>query len=146
MRINDTLVVNLILDTGTRNIVLFGKRFQKYFTTQPNRPIQFSGLGSGKPVIGKLTINNEVSIQSISGLDIPIVVVPNKNLFESYLNVHGVIGYEIFLKFEVEINPAAQQITFRSPEHSTLSKQYVRLPLRIVDSRPLLDCQIIFQG
>ena len=53
VRINDTLVVNLILDTGTRNIVLFGKRFQKYFTTQPNRPIQFSGLGSGKPVIGK---------------------------------------------------------------------------------------------
>ena len=81
VRINDTLRVNLILDTGTRNIVLFGKRFQKYFKFEPSQQVQFSGLGSGNPVFGKLSINNEVSIQSVIGLDIPIVVVPNKNLF-----------------------------------------------------------------
>ena len=29
--INDSIQVNLILDTGCRNLVLFGKRFQKLF-------------------------------------------------------------------------------------------------------------------
>jgi Aspartyl protease len=142
VRINDTLEVNLILDTGTRNIVLFGKRFQKYFRFEPNKLIQFSGLGSGKSVSGKLSIHNQVSVQSIEGLDIPIVVVPEQNLFARFLNVHGVIGYEIFLKFEVEINPSTREITFRPPEKTKLDKQFTSLPLRIVDSRPILDCTI----
>lgn len=142
VRINDTLVVNLILDTGTRNIVLFGKRFQKYFSFELNQQVQFSGLGTGNPVFGKLTLNNSVSIGSVIGLDIPIVVVNSKNLFSTLVNVHGVIGYELFLKFEVEINPKTQQITFRPPEGNILPEQFTRLPLRVVDTRPFLDCEI----
>lgn len=140
--INDTLEVNLILDTGTRNLVLFGKRFQKHFQFLPDKKIQFSGLGAGNPVFGKLSIKNKVEINTVVGLDIPVVVVPDKNLFGALPSVHGVIGYEIFLKFEIEINPLLREITFRSPIHSNRNEDFVRVPLLIKDSRPILDCEI----
>src|SRR5690349_16842713 len=72
--INDTLKVNLILDTGCRNLVLFGERFDKYFDLYQNKKIQFSGLGSGKPIIGNLALNNKVTIDAVIGQKIPVVV------------------------------------------------------------------------
>jgi aspartyl protease len=140
--INNNLPVNLILDTGTRNLVLFGKQFEKQFQFQPDKKVQFSGLGAGGPIFGQLSINNKVAINSVMGLDIPVVVVPNKNLFGNLVNVHGVIGYEIFLKFEIEINPILQEITFRNPIHTNSHPDFVRIPLAVKDSRPILDCEI----
>jgi hypothetical protein len=140
--INNNLPVNLILDTGTRNLVLFGKQFQKHFQFLPEKKVQFSGLGSGSPIFGRLSINNKVEINSVMGLDIPVVVVPDKNLFGDLIDVHGVIGYEIFLKFEIEINPILQEITFRNPIHTNRNNDFIRIPLSIKDSRPILDCEI----
>src|SRR5687768_3130893 len=97
--INDSINVNLVLDTGCRNIVLFGKRFEKLLEYNRDRQIQFSGLGSGKPVHGFLSLSNKVSIQEVLGESIPVVVVGRKNVLGLYRDVHGVIGYDIFLKF-----------------------------------------------
>src|SRR5687768_7707695 len=57
--INDSIQVNLVLDTGCRNLVLFGKRFQRLFLTEPNQKVQFSGLGDGNPIHGNLSLNNK---------------------------------------------------------------------------------------
>lgn len=140
--LNDTLQVNLILDTGCRNLILFGKRFQKYFSFEQDQKVKFSGLGEGTPVYGKLSLENKVSIQEVLGLRIPVVVVPDQNLFNR--EVHGVIGYDIFTKFEVEINPALHRITFRPAATAELASHYTLVPIRIEDSRPLIDCQVIF--
>jgi len=142
--INDSIQVNLILDTGCRNLVLFGKRFQKLFKLEPNRNVQFSGLGSGKPVVGGLALNNKVSIDAVLGENIPVVVIPNQNLFGAYAKVHGVIGYDIFTKFEVEFNLPKKLITFRPAAKAELAADFMRVPIRIEDSRPLIDCRVVF--
>jgi hypothetical protein len=142
--INDSIAVNLILDTGCRNLVLFGKKFQKLFRTEPDKKIKFSGLGDGNPINGKLSLNNKVSIQAVLGERIPVVIVPQQNLFSAYSNIHGVIGYDIFIKFEIELNPVQQHITFRPAASATLASEYEKIPLRIEDSRPLIQSQIFF--
>src|SRR5690348_6702860 len=101
--INDSVTVNLILDTGCRNLVLFGKKFQKLMRSENGRPIQFSGLGSGRPVVGNVSLSNKVSIYQVLGEQIPIVVVGSRNILNSYRDVDGVIGFELFLKFEIEL-------------------------------------------
>src|SRR4051812_38731006 len=65
--INDSILVNLILDTGCRNLVLFGKRFQRLLKLNSGKQIQFSGLGTGKPVHGFLSLSNSVSIHQVLG-------------------------------------------------------------------------------
>jgi hypothetical protein len=141
--INDSIRLNLILDTGCRNLVLFGKRFQKLLKLNPSRQIQFSGLGSGKPVHGFLSLSNKVSIGQVLGESIPVVVVPERNVLGMYDNVHGVIGYDIFLKFEIELNTRAQTITFRPAMKAIAPNGYVQVPLRIVDSRPVMSSEIL---
>lgn len=145
VRINDSVEVNLILDTGCRNIVLFGKKFQKLIKHFPEQRVQFSGLGNGKPVHGFLSLSNMVSIDEVLGENIPVVIVPDKNLFTQYVNVHGVIGYDIFLKFEIELNPAKQTITFRPAQHATVPAGFYTVPLRIVDSRPIMDSEVLLK-
>jgi hypothetical protein len=143
--INDSIRVNLILDTGCRNLVLFGKRFQKLFQTEPNQKVQFSGLGDGNPIQGKLSLNNKVSIQAVIGEKIPVVIVAEKNLFSTYADIHGVIGYDIFIKFEIELNPLLHVITFRPASSSELSDEFEKIPLIIKDSRPLIKSQVFFK-
>ncbi|MDQ2658573.1 MAG: aspartyl protease family protein, partial [Bacteroidota bacterium] len=110
--INDSIEVNLILDTGCRNLILFGEKFSALFRIHPGKPVIFSGLGTGKPVSGALSLGNKVSIHQVLGAQIPVVITNNK-LFARFDEVHGVIGYDIFLKFEIELNAVKRTITFR---------------------------------
>jgi hypothetical protein len=141
--INDSVRVNLILDTGCRNLVLFGKRFQKMLQLSPGRIVQFSGLGSGKPVNASVSLFNKVSIKQVLGERIPIVVVPNKNVLVGYNGIDGVIGYDIFLKFEIQLNPARQIITFRPAATAVAPSGFTEIPLKIIDSRPVMESNII---
>ena len=142
--INDSIRVNLILDTGCRNLVLFGKKFQALFQTEPDKKVMFSGLGEGDPINGKLSLNNKVSIEAVLGEKIPVIIVPEQNLFSAYKDVHGVIGYDIFIKFEIELDPVRHIITFRPALSSELSLEYEKIPLVIEDSRPLIKSQVFF--
>ena len=141
--LNDSIQVNLILDTGCRNLILFGKRFSKVFLPSTTRPVEFSGLGDGRPVRGKLTIGNKVSIDQVLGENIPVVVVPRNNLFGHYHNVHGVIGYEIFLKFEIELNALQKTITFRKALKSCPPRGFSKVSLRVVDARPVMQSHVL---
>lgn len=140
--INDSVRVNLILDTGCRNIILFGKKNARLFQSTHGRPVEFSGLGDGRPVKGSLSLGNKVSIHSVLGERIPIVVVQQNNLFARHNDVDGVIGYDIFVKFEVELNPALQSITFRHASKTKAPYGYDRIPLRIDDSRPVMESHV----
>lgn len=142
--INNTIHVNLILDTGCRNLILFGKRFEKLFNVQPGRKVEFSGLGDGNPIAGTLALNNKVAIDAVLGEQIPIVLVPTRNLFSRYPNVHGVIGYEVFSRFEIELNPRTKTISFRPGDIAELPKDYARVSLRVVDSRPIMTGVVDF--
>lgn len=112
--INDTIQLNLILDTGCRSLVLFGKKFDDAFIFLPEKRIQFSGLGEGKPISGKISLHNKVTLGEVLGEDITLVVVGEQNVFRRFPQIHGVIGYDLFTRFEIELIPRRQMITLRS--------------------------------
>jgi hypothetical protein len=136
--INDSIKVNLILDTGCRNLILFGKKFRKLLRPHSAKPVKFSGLGRGRPLAGSLSLGNKVNIDEVVGHQIPVVVVPGSNLFGKHQNVHGVIGYEIFLKFEIELNSRLRTITFRPALKTSVPCGYTQIPLKITDARPVM--------
>lgn len=144
--INDSVKVNLIVDTGCRNLILFGKRFSKRLRITPGKTVAFSGLGDGRSVKGKLSLGNKVCINQVLGEQIPVVVVENNNLFANYNNVHGVIGYDIFVKFEVEINARKKTITFRPAMKSKAPAGYTQIPLRIIDAKPVMKSEVYLNG
>ena len=135
--INDSIQLNLILDTGCRNMILFGKKFLRELIIQPGKGFQFSGLGSGRPVNGSLSLGNKVSIGEVLGERIPIVVVPQQGLFGRYHNVDGIIGYDVFIKFEIELDPGKQIIFFRPAATAELGIGFTMIPIKIIDSKPV---------
>lgn len=143
VKINDSINVNLILDTGCRNVVLFGKRFQNMFTIMPNRIIEFSGVGNERIVKGSLSLGNKVSIDAVVGTEMPVVVVHNKTMFSTLPGIDGIIGYDIFTRFEVELDPANRLITFRSAYTNFIPPGFARIPIRVTDSKPVIS-SIIF--
>lgn len=144
--INDTVHLNLILDTGCRNVILFGNRLSKHFNIHAGRKATFSGLGAGKALVGDLSLDNKVAIDAVLGERIPIVLVPRPKMFQDMRNVDGIIGYDIFIKFEIELHPARQFITFRPAATATLAAAYSRVPIRIVDSRPIVQSTLFANG
>ena len=141
--INDTVRVNLILDTGCRNLVLFGTRFNKVFELHPDKKVNFSGLGSGEPVSGRLSLNNKVSIDAVIGEKIPVVIIPDQELFKSGDHVDGIIGYDIFIKFEVELNCSERRITFRPAIKAEISPEYEKVAIKVEDGRPIISSTLL---
>jgi len=142
--INNDLHVNLVMDTGCRNLVLFGRKFQKHFSFEPSHMVQFSGLGQGNALQGRLSLGNTISIGAIQGERIPVIVVPSKNVFEYMNEVDGVIGYDLLFRFEVEINSIAKRIIFRPAMLTAITEGYTKIPMHINDSAPILNSSIIF--
>lgn len=143
--INDSIRVNLILDTGCRNIVLFGKRFTKLFNTRGAKSASVTGHGTGKGIDGFITLENKIAIDIVNGKRIPIVIVPGRSIFAGLVEVDGVVGYEIFSKFEVEIDFPMHRITFRTggTGNSNLNN-FIRIPLSVQDSKPVIAARVGF--
>ena len=143
--INDSIRVNLILDTGCRNIVLFGKRFAKLFSAKGARNVSVTGHGSGKGIDGFIALENKIAIDIVGGRRIPVVVVPGRSIFAGLTEVDGVVGYEIFSKFEVEINFPLHRITFRAGGAGNPNlNSFIKIPLTVQDSKPVIVAGISF--
>src|SRR5688572_28350118 len=143
--INDSIRVNLILDTGCRNIVLFGKRFAKLFSSKGARNVSVTGHGTGKGIDGFIALENKIAIDIVGGKRIPVVVVPGRSIFAGLVEVDGVVGYEIFSKFEVEINFPMHRITFRAGGMSNSNmNSFIKIPLTVQDSKPVIIAAIGF--
>ena len=144
--INDTIRFNLVLDTGCRTLILFGKQFEKKLTMVRGKTIQFSGMGSGKPARGEVSLGNAVSMGPVEGKEIPIVVVPGRNLFRNHMRIDGLIGYDIFTRFEIELHANRQQITFRSAFRRSLPAGYSHIPLTMTGDKPMIASTLALPG
>ena len=140
--INDSIKVNLILDTGTRNIVLFGKQFSDQFKTETSRPVHLAGMGTGKPTSGVVSLGNSFVMGSLIGKNVPVVLVRKKSIYFSGCKVDGIIGYDIFSRFEVQVDARQNLITFRSAKIKHIPSNFVQLPIRVEATKPLLDANI----
>ena len=106
--LNDTIRVNLILDPGSKNLVLFGKRYyRKLQRTNGDRV-------SGEPGASEnlVSYNNTVTIGPLSEKDVSIVVVSNTNLINFFNSVNGVIGTDLFEKLNPVVDRRKQVMTF----------------------------------
>lgn len=144
--VNGGKVLHLLLDTGCRNIVLFGKSFLDEFDVLSGRTVEFSGMGSGKSVKGFLSLNNSVKLGAIDGETVPIVIVPDRNIFRKHYKIDGLIGYDIFTRFEIELVPSEQTITFRSAFKQYDHSGFTKMKIDVIDSRPMIRSRIDLSG
>jgi hypothetical protein len=142
-RINDTLNVRLILDTGTRSMLLYGKRFAGLQNLSPNRQVKVAGWGSPEGVAAAVSYPNNIRIGHISGEALAIAVVTNRSLFPDRPKIDGIIGYELFVKFVVEINYKTKMIYLFEKMPFGHAQGFTSVPLEINKAMPQVQSSII---
>lgn len=144
VKVND-MDLNLILDTGMRSIVLFGKHFEKKLETLDDVTVRLSGYGKKKNRPGKLSLGNEINIADVLGTEMGIVIMPSPDLFRQVglKDIDGIIGYEIFSRFKVKIDYPGTEITLYEPFVNLSLPQFDAIPLTIKDTKPYIPARMV---
>jgi hypothetical protein len=142
-RINDTISVRLILDTGTRSMLLYGKKFAGLRNMSGNRHVKVAGWGSPNGVDAAVSFPNNIRIAQIKGEALALAVITTRNLFDDKPNIDGIIGYELFVKFVVEIDYKARTMYLYEKMPADHAQGFTPIPLEINKAMPQVMSTII---
>lgn len=142
--------LSFILDSGVSKPILFNLTDQDAVPINNVSEITINGLGGGEPIKALSSSGNSFKLKNIINTDQLLYVVLDKDLNFSPalgISVHGIIGYDLFRDFIVDINYVSKSIKFHAPE----SYQYKRnkksetLPLSIIGRKAYVDGQLFLK-
>lgn len=144
--INRFVTLKFILDTGVETAILTEKLYTDILNVNYAREITISGPG----------IIDSVEAYVASGVTFTLpggVTGNNMNMLvlkEDYLklsesigdDVHGIIGYDIFSRFIVDIDYDESILTLINPNKFRPNKKATAVPIDIIGSKPFINATI----
>ncbi len=146
--INESDTLNFILDTGVRYPIITELPFVNKLNLNYLMPIQIKGLGEGEQLTAYRSGNNKMSIEGLTALDQEVQMIIDENFQISHilgLPVHGLIGFNLFKDYIVEINYLSEKITLHKPEYYKYRdrKKDIILPLHFDGNKPFVRTSIV---
>jgi hypothetical protein len=149
LQINGSFEMNFILDTGVKTTILTESMLTGFIGLDSLRPIRLRGLGVGQYVDGYLARNVGITMPGIVGTGINMVVLPDGLISYSGMfgrPVYGIIGYEVFGQFVVEINYQHKYVELHNPFEYKMSrwkqKRFTTLPMKIKRFKPHIEASL----
>ncbi len=142
--------LNFILDTGVSKPLLFNLSFQDSVELKNVSEITINGLGAGEPIKALNSEGNYFRINKIRNPDQQLFVVLDKDInFSPTLGipVHGIIGYDLFRDFIVEVNYSRKSIRFHDPNlyKQKSNSRTQDLPISIEDRKAYVEGHVSFE-
>lgn len=149
LRINNSDTLNFILDTGLNTTIITELMLGETLSLNYADEIELHGLGEGAPLQAYHSRFNDIFIEDIKGINQDLYVL-KENIFHLSTKlgypVHGILGYDIFNHFVVEINYDRNFLVFHDPLQYKYKKQKrneTRLPLYISKSKTYINVEIV---
>ena len=145
--INGQLPLKFILDTGVRTTILTEKSYSDILGLTYSRQYTIAGPG-GEHLISAYVTNN-VSLfipPGIVGTGHAMLVLEKDYLeLRNYLGaeVHGVLGYELFSRFVVEINYQEKYVELMDPSKFKPKRKFQTVSISIEDTKPFITTTVI---
>ncbi len=147
--INGSVPLKLIVDTGVGNILITALPSGEEVFLKSSRTVTLSGLGEGEPVEAFYAEKNRLDIGRVTGEDVEVLFM-KKDIFQlsSFMGtfVHGLIGYDLFSEFAVEINYLSKELILYDPEEFEQKfedlphhRKWHKIPIYIEDRKPYID-------
>ena len=146
--LNDALPLKFILDTGVRTTILTQKTFSDILNLSYSRKYTISGPGGDKLVDAYVTNNVSIDLPGVSGRGHAMLVLAEDYLeLRNYLgtDVHGILGYELFSRFIVEIDYQKKLLTLMTPERFRKRAKFQAIPMVIEDTKPYIIVPIVLK-
>ncbi|WP_422862140.1 aspartyl protease family protein [Flagellimonas sp. W118] len=126
--------LTFVLDSGVSKPILFNLSDQDSIQINNVSEVTIKGLGDGEPMKALRSIGNKFKLGKAKNYDQDLYVILDKEInFSTSLGipVHGILGYDVFRDFIVEINYVTHHIKLHNPnlyKHNPHSKSQT-LPL-----------------
>lgn len=143
--------LTFILDTGVSKPILFNFSDQDSVDIKNVSEITIKGLGGGEPVKALSSRGNLFELKSFKNTNQQIYVVLDKGLnFSPKLGipVHGILGYDFFRKYIVEINYANTFLKIHkvSSYKRSNNKKIETLPLSIERKKAFMQATALLKN
>lgn len=137
--LNGMLPLKFVVDTGVQTGILTQKAFSDILNLTYSKKYIIAGPGGHGIVEAYITNNVSLDLPGIHGTGHALLVL-NEDYLElrNYLgtDVHGIIGYELFSRFIVEINYEKKLLIVSSPQRHKVKRSYHRVPITVEDTKP----------
>lgn len=137
--INRQIPLKFILDTGVRTAILTEKTFSDILNLQYARKYSIAGPGGQKIVEAYVTNNVTLDLPGIHGQGHALLVLDQDYLeLRNYLgiDVHGILGYELFSRFVIEIDYERKFMVIQNPDKFKPKRKFEMLPIQVEDTKP----------
>jgi len=146
--INGSDTLNFILDTGVKYPIITELPFVNKLNLNYLMPIQIKGLGEGVELTAYRSGNNTMSIAGLTARNQEVQMIIDENFQISHIlgmPVHGLIGFNLFKDYIVEIDYINEKITLHKPEYYKYRdrKKDIIMPLNFDGNKPFVNTSII---
>ena len=143
--------LTFLLDSGVSKPILFNLSDQDSIPINNVSEIIIKGLGGSEPIKALSSTNNTFRIGNAENSGQLLYVVMDRELNLSPklgLPVHGIIGYDLFRDFVVEINYTSQYLKLHKPDTYQIKKdkKTKTVALRIVDNKAYVKAQVFLEN
>lgn len=149
--VNDQLTLKFILDTGVQNTILTNKLYGDVLGLEYDRELIIHGPGENDSIRVLVVDNIDMSVAKIQGKNTPLVILEDDFLKLSNnlgSDVHGIIGYDLFKQFVIQVDFNDNKIIFHDPERFKKKKYfrrsnfYRKIPISIERTKPYMNARI----
>jgi hypothetical protein len=138
--LNGKRPLKFILDTGVRTTILTEKAFSDFLHLTYARKYTIAGPGGVKLIDAYITNNVSIDMPGVHGEGHAMLVLDQDYLeLRNYLgtDVHGILGYELFSRFVVQIDYDNKILTLMLPNRFRSHRKYEELPSRFKTLNPI---------
>ena len=142
--------LSFILDSGVSSPILFNLSNKDSIQVNNVSKITLSGLGEGEPIEALKSKNNIFKLGKATNFNQSLYVILDKDLnFSTSLGVaiHGIIGYEVFKDFIVDVNYTKTYIKLYNKKDFNKDKlaKHQELPLTIYNKKAFIAGTILLE-
>ncbi len=141
--INNMLTLKFILDTGAESAILTEKLFGDLLGLNYVRQMNINAPGVQDSLEAFVATNISMELPggiTCGGLNMLVLkedyLELNKNLGEE---IYGIIGYDVFSRFTVNINYDDKVLTFYEPKSYKPKRSHLKVPMKIINTKPYIS-------
>ena len=143
--LNGQLPLKFILDTGVRTTILTEKSYSDILNLVYSRRYLIAGPGGEKIVEAYITNNVTLDMPGVHGQGHAMLVLEKDYLeLRNYLgtDVQGVLGYEVFSRFVVEVDYEKKRLSLTLPQYFKPKRSFEVLHISIEDTKPYVQVPV----
>ncbi len=139
--------LSFLLDTGVSKPILFNLTDKDSIQINNVTPVAIRGLGSDKKVQALRSLGNTFELKGLYNPSQELFLVMDEGIDFSPrlgMTVHGIIGYDLFKDFIVEVNYSKKRLKFHNPETFRYKKckKCEQIPLTLYKNKPFVDAAV----